>query len=182
MLPVRVLSFFCALLICGQQAAAQGPVRNLRIAQQGVTGALAVAHLLDSLKQAFQASQASPWLDPFRRAALLDPANAWYARLHELLAEMSAADTERAQLMRRAVTVPEGLLDNFDARCPSSDNLRLVRRFEKGGSRSPGLESKRPAADAASGGLASPIYPPSNEPPRNVLAECGGKAGAKKIW
>jgi very-short-patch-repair endonuclease/transcription elongation GreA/GreB family factor len=99
-----------------QQAAAQGPVRNLRVAQQGVTGALAVAHLLDSLKQAFQASQASPWLDPFRRAALLDPANAWYARLHELLAEMTAADTERAQLMRRAVTVPEGLLDNFDAR------------------------------------------------------------------
>ena len=99
-----------------QQAAAQGPVRNLRVAQQGVTGALAVAHLLDSLKQAFQASQASPWLDPFRRAALLDPTNAWYARLHELLTEMAAADTERAQLMRRAVTVPEGLLDNFDAR------------------------------------------------------------------
>jgi very-short-patch-repair endonuclease len=99
-----------------QQAAAQGPVRNLRIAQQGLTGALAVAHLLDSLKQAFQASQASPWLDPFRRAALLDPANAWYARLHELLAEMGSADTERAQLMRRAVTVPEGILDNFDAR------------------------------------------------------------------
>ena len=37
--------------------------------------------------------------------------------------------------------------------CPSSDNLRLVRRFEKGGSGSSGLEFKRPAADAASGGL-----------------------------
>ena len=37
--------------------------------------------------------------------------------------------------------------------CPSADKLRLVRRFEKGGSGSSGLEFKRPAADAASGGL-----------------------------
>ena len=41
----------------------------------------------------------------------------------------------------------------FQKKCPSSDNLRLVRRFEKGGSGSSGLEFKRPAADAASGGL-----------------------------
>ena len=37
--------------------------------------------------------------------------------------------------------------------CPSADDLRLIRRFEKGGSGSSGLEFKRPAADAASGGL-----------------------------
>src|SRR6266850_4048666 len=37
--------------------------------------------------------------------------------------------------------------------CPSSDDLRLVRRFEKGGSGSSGLKFKRPAAGAASGGL-----------------------------
>ena len=41
-----------------------------------------------------------------------------------------------------------------DARlCPSADNLRPIRRFEKGGSGSSGLEFKRPAADAASDGL-----------------------------
>ena len=40
-----------------------------------------------------------------------------------------------------------------DVRCPSADNLRLVRRFEKGGSGSSGLEFRRPAADAASVGL-----------------------------
>jgi DNA-binding transcriptional LysR family regulator len=39
------------------------------------------------------------------------------------------------------------------AECPSADDLRLIRRFEKGGSGSSGLEFKRPAADAASGGL-----------------------------
>src|SRR6476620_791635 len=44
-------------------------------------------------------------------------------------------------------------LDKHYPRCPSSDNLRLVRRFEKGGSGLSGLEFKRPAADAASGGL-----------------------------
>ena len=37
--------------------------------------------------------------------------------------------------------------------CPSSGNLRLVRRFAKGGSGSSGLEFRRPAADAASVGL-----------------------------
>jgi adenylate cyclase len=37
--------------------------------------------------------------------------------------------------------------------CPSSDNLRQIRRFEKRGSGSSGLEFKRPAVDAASGGL-----------------------------
>lgn len=99
-----------------QQAAAQGPVRNLRVAHQGVDGALAVAHLLESLKETFQATQASSWLDPFRRAALLDPTNAWCVRLHELLTEMASVDAERAQLMRRAVAVPEGFVDNFDAR------------------------------------------------------------------
>jgi hypothetical protein len=46
-----------------------------------------------------------------------------------------------------------GQLDYYSAECPSADNLRLVRRFEKGGSGSSGLEFKRPAADAASGGL-----------------------------
>jgi len=37
--------------------------------------------------------------------------------------------------------------------CPSSDNLRLIRRFEKGGFGSSGLEFRQPAADAASVGL-----------------------------
>jgi multiple sugar transport system substrate-binding protein len=38
------------------------------------------------------------------------------------------------------------------AECPSSDDLRLVRRFVKGSSGSSGLEFKRPATDAASVG------------------------------
>ena len=42
---------------------------------------------------------------------------------------------------------------NIDCCCPSADDLGLIRRFEKGGSGSSGLEFKRPAADAASGGL-----------------------------
>jgi hypothetical protein len=41
---------------------------------------------------------------------------------------------------------------NAEGRCSSADNLRLVRRFAKGGSGSSGLEFKRPAADAASVG------------------------------
>jgi WD40 repeat protein len=37
--------------------------------------------------------------------------------------------------------------------CPSSDDLRLIGRFEKGGSGSSGVEVRLPAADAASGDL-----------------------------
>src|SRR5882762_10444850 len=37
--------------------------------------------------------------------------------------------------------------------CSLSDNLRLIRHFEKGGSGSSGLEFKRPAVGAASDGL-----------------------------
>jgi len=46
---------------------------------------------------------------------------------------------------------PLGLLRMVN--CPSADNLRLVRCFEKEGSGSSGLEFRRPAADAASVGL-----------------------------
>ena len=45
-----------------------------------------------------------------------------------------------------------GTYVQFGADCPSSDDLRLVRRFVKGGSGSSGLEFKRPATDAASVG------------------------------
>ena len=98
-----------------QQAAASGPVRNLRVTMQMLTNALTVADLLDGLKQASQATQLTPWLDTFRQTALLEPKNVWVVRLHEILSEMASADAERAQLMRRAVTVPQTLLNNFDA-------------------------------------------------------------------
>ena len=69
-----------------------------------------------------------------------------------------AGDTARAatsdevkDLRREATTLKEVVADL--TLCPSSDNLRLIRRLAKGGSGSSGLEFKRPAVDAASGGL-----------------------------
>ena len=47
---------------------------------------------------------------------------------------------------------PSPMLKLYIYGCPSSDDLRLVRRFVKGGSGSSGLEFKRPATDAASVG------------------------------
>ena len=59
-------------------------------------------------------------------------------------------ELERAE----AASMQEQIERLFEVgRCPSADDLRLIRRFEKGGSGSSGLEFKRPAADAASGGL-----------------------------
>ena len=51
-----------------------------------------------------------------------------------------------------AIIEKNGLKD-ADIHCPSSGNLRLIRRFEKRGSGSSGLEFRRPAVGAASGGL-----------------------------
>ena len=59
-------------------------------------------------------------------------------------------ETKVAQLTRE---LNEAIEQQTARDCPSADDLRLVRRFEKGGSGSSGLEFKRPAADAASGGL-----------------------------
>ena len=65
--------------------------------------------------------------------------------LHELYTIADPACTTR-------VTVPT-VCDAKTRRCPSSGNLRLIRRFEKRGSGSSGLEFRRPAVGAASGGL-----------------------------
>ena len=51
------------------------------------------------------------------------------------------------------VELSRQLLILWDADCPSSDDMRLIRHFEKGGSAHQGLEFKRPAVDAASDGL-----------------------------
>jgi very-short-patch-repair endonuclease len=98
------------------QAAAGGPVRNLKVTPANTTSAQTCAHILDSLRQAYQSTTDAPWLDPFRRARLSGSANVWCERLQELLLEWTAVDFERAQLMRRSVTIPEGLIDTPDAR------------------------------------------------------------------
>ncbi len=68
----------------------------------------------------------------------------------------SLARTERVQLDTNGATVACLRLDDkirWCYECPSSGNLRLIRRFEKRGSGSSGLEFRRPAVGAASGGL-----------------------------
>jgi hypothetical protein len=56
-------------------------------------------------------------------------------------------EAQRGSLAYAAYWACEMLLDItqrvFDAYCSSSDNLRLIRHFEKGGSSSSGLEFKR---------------------------------------
>jgi type IV secretion system protein VirD4 len=64
--------------------------------------------------------------------------------------EFQFADDEPDDEVQRATTLRKQAANI--ARCPSSDDLRLVRRFVKGGSGSSGLEFKRPATDAASVG------------------------------
>jgi very-short-patch-repair endonuclease len=98
------------------QAAAGGPVGNLKVTPANTTSAQTCVHILDSLRQAYQSTTNASWLDPFRRARLSGSANVWCDRLQELLSEWTAVDFQRAQLMRRSVTIPDGLIDNLDAR------------------------------------------------------------------
>jgi ferritin-like metal-binding protein YciE len=65
-------------------------------------------------------------------------------------ADEIAGEIEDKAVLDAAIVAAAQAVEHY---CPSSDNLRLVRRFEKGGSGSSGLEFKRPASDAASGGL-----------------------------
>jgi phenylpyruvate tautomerase PptA (4-oxalocrotonate tautomerase family) len=62
------------------------------------------------------------------------------------------ADALHRALME-AFGTPPGDRFIIMSECPSSGNLRLIRRFEKRGSGTSGLEFKRPAVGAASDGL-----------------------------
>ncbi len=90
------------------QAAAGGPVRNLKVTPANTTSAQTCVHILDSLRQAYQSTTNASWLDPFRRARLSGSANVWCDRLQELLSEWTAVDFQRAQLMRRSVPAGSG--------------------------------------------------------------------------
>jgi very-short-patch-repair endonuclease len=97
------------------KAAGQGPVRNLRVSAENAAKAQGLAQTLDDLVRAHQATQSARWLDPFRRVVIKGEPNAWCDRLRERIAEWAAVDARRAQLMRRSVELPDGLLDNTDA-------------------------------------------------------------------
>jgi very-short-patch-repair endonuclease len=98
------------------QAAGRGPVRNLRITGENAAQAQSMAQVLDDLTRAYQTAMSVRWIDPFRRAALIGEPNVWSDRLRELIADWTSIEIERAQLLRRSVTLPDGFLENADAR------------------------------------------------------------------
>ena len=77
------------------------------------------------------------------------------ARLRVVRDQIKEIEQQRLQRIEQAAPSEKGshAMLRLLARCPSSDNLRLIRQFEKGGSGSSGLEFKRPAVGAASDGL-----------------------------
>ena len=88
------------------EAARQGPVRNLRINAENISAAQGLAQTLEDLVRVHQAVSNAGWLEPFRRVVIEGQANAWCDRLREQIAEWSAVDAERAQLVRRSVELP----------------------------------------------------------------------------
>jgi very-short-patch-repair endonuclease len=117
------------------QLAAQGPIRSLKLSAEAVPGALAVAHMLDSLIHAYEVTASAKWLDPFRRAMLSGVWTVWCDRLQGLIAEWITADAEHALLTRRPVTFPDALLDSQDAKeaiAHAVNGQRLWPRFALG--------------------------------------------------
>ena len=98
------------------EAAGQGPARALRINAENAAKAQALAQTLDDLVRVHQAAVSARWIEPFRRVVITGEPNAWCDRLRERIAEWAAVDGERAVLLRRSVQLPDGFIDNADAR------------------------------------------------------------------
>ncbi len=98
------------------QAAATGPARSVRITAENADGALALAEALDNLAGSYHAVASARWIEPFRRATIRGEANAWCDRLRERIDEWNSVNVERAALLKRSVSLPDGLLENAVAR------------------------------------------------------------------
>jgi hypothetical protein len=97
------------------EAAGQGPARVLRVTTHNAAEAEAVAETLDDLVLAHQAVERATWIEPFHRAVIKGEPNAWCDLLRERIAEWAAVDAKSAELLKRSVQLPDGLIDNFDA-------------------------------------------------------------------
>jgi hypothetical protein len=88
-------------------------------------------------------------------AGLPQPGVAWVERMQQLSPELFLAPKLfTRQVIDDRIMFYEGHESPAEHKgCSSSDNLRLIGHFEKGGFGSSGVEVKRPACGAASGGL-----------------------------
>lgn len=94
----------------------KGPVRSLRIASDNVTKALELSQVLEALARVRDACTTAKWAEPYRIAAINGRSDPWLERLRERIAEWQAVIEERGLLLRRSAEIPEGLLDDEDAR------------------------------------------------------------------
>jgi very-short-patch-repair endonuclease len=99
-----------------ERSASTGPARSLRITPDLAEVALHLAEALHVLAATHPEAVGAPWVEPLRRSALKGEREGWAAVLRERLGEWASLDEERVQLARRAVELPQGFLDNNDAR------------------------------------------------------------------
>ena len=132
-----------------------GVIQRLRVACANALGAKYMAPanasiyaLIGSGWQASAQAVAMALVRPLKEIRIYSPTPAKRERLAEELKEQLGIDNIRAVDDPRKAVRGAHIVG-----CPSSGNLRLIRRFEKRGSGSSGLEFRRPAVGAASGGL-----------------------------
>lgn len=99
-----------------QTDVAKGPARSLKVAGDNAAAAQRLADTLESLARVSEICVTSNWAEPFRVALINGHSDPWTERLRERAKEWRSAADERGALLRRPVDMPDGLVDDEEAR------------------------------------------------------------------
>ncbi len=93
-----------------------GPALAVHITGENSHQALALANVLEDMARVQGASTKAQWIASLWGAVIEEDKGPWWGLLRERLSELATIDDERAELLKRSVTLPEGLIDNEEAR------------------------------------------------------------------
>lgn len=99
-----------------QEVANAGPARALRLTLESSARAVQLAEILHALASTHPPTVGAPWMRRFRRAVIKGHPEPWLAVLRERLNECASVEAERVELAQRSVELPDGILENHDAR------------------------------------------------------------------
>lgn len=103
-----------------EEVASVGPARALRVTADNSGEVLALARTLEDLARVLQAASNARWVQSVSQLVLKGAKSPLLDRLREAVREAAAIDAERAELLRRAVELPDGIADNEEARAAIS--------------------------------------------------------------
>jgi hypothetical protein len=97
------------------EMASVGPARLLRVTADNAGEVLALSRSLEDLARVLEAASNAKWVQSVSQLLLKGVKSPLIDRLREVFSELAAIDAERAELLRRAVELPEGLAESEEA-------------------------------------------------------------------